>query len=250
MNPRPNRNKAPPTLPPKLLVLAAGLGARLRPLTCRTPKALVEVGGAPLLDRWFHRIESFCDRPTEVLVNSHHLHEQIAERVAGYARRSKSHWAVAHEPSLLGTAGTLRKHADWLNGATSSLVIYADNYSSIDLRRFWADHVASGAAATMALFRTATPRAGGIVVLNDANRVIDFQEKPKTPAGNLANAGVLAFRAGVLKPLLREEDRDLGRDVLPRLPAAGWVIDGFHYDIGTPRNLALVRRRMRDGEIG
>lgn len=235
--------------PPRFLLLAAGVGARLRPLTHRTPKALVEVGGAPLLDRWFRCIESFCDRPTEVLVNSHHLHEQIAERVAAYARCSRSRWAVAHEPSLLGTAATLRKHAEWLNGTTPSMVIYADNYSSIDLRRFWAAHIAWGEAATMALFRTETPHACGIVVLNDQNRVVDFQEKPKAPAGNLASAGLLAFQAGVLKPLLREEDQDLGRDLLPRLPAAGWLIDGFHYDIGTHRNLALVRRKVRNGEL-
>ncbi len=241
---------ASPARSPRFLVLAAGVGVRLRPLTYTTPKALVEVDGAPLLDRWFRCIENFCARPAEVLVNSHHLHDQLADWVAAYARRSKSHWTVAHEPSLLGTGGTLRKHAEWLNGATASMVIYADNYSSIDLRRFWAAHVAGGAAATMALFRTATPQTCGIVVLNDANRVVDFQEKPKAPAGNLANAGVLAFRAGVLKSLLREGDRDLGYDVLPRLAAAGWPIDSFHYDIGTHQDLALVRRRVRTGEIG
>ena len=237
--------------PPRFLVLAAGVGTRLRPLTHSRPKALVEVGGAPLLDRWFRCIERFCDRPVEVLVNAHHLHEQIADRVAAYARQSKSRWAVAHEPSLLGTAATLRKHADWLNGATASVVIYADNYSSIDLRRFWADHVAWGAAATIALFRARTPQACGIVVLNEDNLVVDFQEKPQAPAGNLANAGVLAFQARALEFLLKEQDRDLGYDVLPRLAgvAAGWPMDGFHYDIGTKQDLALVRRRVRTGEL-
>ena len=237
--------------PPRFLLLAAGLGERLGPATRTCPKALTPIGGAPLLDRWFHALEAFATAPLDVLVNAHHLPCQIAARVALYDRRSRSRWAVSYEPNLLGTAGTLRRHAHWLNSGTDTVVIYADNYSSIDLRGFYADHAASGTPATLALFRCERPEACGIAALDEDGLLTAFTEKPAAPVSNLANAGVLAFRAGAFGRLLRETDRDLSRDVLPRLvgEAVGWHMDGFHYDIGTEDSLAGVRQRVAAGEI-
>ena len=237
---------------PRVLVLAAGPGRRLLPFTRGCPKALAEIGGAPLLDRWFARIEALADEPLEVLVNAHHLPCQLAARVAWYEMRSRSRWAVSYEPALLGTGGTVRRHCRWLNDESDAIVVYADNYSSIDLRRFHADHVRRGAPATVALFRTDRPRHCGIAAVDDAGVLTAFAEKPAVPASNLANAGVLAFRPGVLRGLLRETDEDLARTVLPRLvgKAVGWHVPGFHYDIGTPEALAQVRRLAAAGEIG
>lgn len=238
--------------PPRFLLLAAGEGKRLEPESRTCPKALTNIGGAPLLDRWFHALEAFSAAPLDVLVNAHHLPCQLAARVALYDRRSQSRWRVYFEPTLLGTAGTVRRHARWLNGETDTILIYADNYSSIDLRRFYADHAASGAPATLALFRCERPEACGIAALDEDGVLSEFIEKPAEPTSNLANAGVLAFRAGVFARLLRETDADLSRDVLPRLvgQAVGWHMDGFHYDIGTADSLAQVRRRVAAGEIG
>ena len=130
-------------------------------------------------------------------------------------------------------------------------MIYADNFSSIDLGRFWCAHLDGGADVTIALFRTSAPESCGIVELSNANIVVDFEEKPTKPKSSLANAGILAFKPGVLRSILNAEDRDLAHDVLPRCigRAVGWRIDGFHYDIGTKRDLNLVRQKVETGEI-
>ena len=239
---------------PRFFLLAAGVGSRLRPLTDTCPKALVEIGGRPLLDRWFHRIEAAVNGRAEIRINTHHLHEQIVARTNVYREQSTSSWGVCHEDSLLGTAGTLFRHLDWIDsstGSTGSIVIYADNFSSIDLGRFWSAHSEGGADVTVALFRASTPESCGIVELSSANVIIDFEEKPTKPKSSLANAGILAFKPRVLRSILNPEDHDMARDVLPRCVgrAVGWRIDGFHYDIGTKRDLNLVRNKVETGEI-
>ena len=154
---------------PRFFLLAAGVGSRLKPLTDTCPKALVEIGGRPLLDRWFQRIEAVAPGRAEVRINAHHLHEQIVARTNVYRKRSSSSWNVCHERSLLGTAGTLFRNLDWIDkpaASTGSVVIYADNFSSIDLKRFWCAHLDGGADVTIALFRTSAPESCGIVKLS------------------------------------------------------------------------------------
>ena len=251
--PRAGRRHGPDMIP-RFFLLAAGVGSRLRPLTDRCPKALVEIGGRPLLDRWFHRIEAVANGLAEIRINAHHLREQIVARTNVYREQSSSSWSVCHEDSLLGTAGTLFRHLDWIDsstGSAGSIVIYADNFSSIDLGRFWSAHLDGGADATIALFRASTPESCGVVELSNTNIIIDFEEKPKKPKSSLANAGILAFKPGVLRSILNPEDHDMAHDVLPRCVgrAVGWRIDGFHYDIGTKRDLDLVRHKVETGEI-
>ena len=236
---------------PRFFLLAAGVGSRLRPLTNKCPKALVEIGGVPLLDRWFHGIEAVADGRAEVRINAHHLHEQIVARTNMYKAWSSSSWRVCREGTLFGTAGTLFRHLDWVDSSAGCVVVYADNLSSIDLAHFWSAHSDAGADVTVALFRTGTPESCGIVELNSDDVIVDFEEKPRVPRSSLANAGVLAFKPGVLKSILRPDDFDLSHDVLPRCVgrAIGWHIDGFHYDIGTKRDLDLVRDKVETGEI-
>ena len=165
---------------PRLFVLAAGVGSRLRPITDRCPKALVEIGGVPLLDRWFHRIEAVADGRAEVRINAHHLPEQIVARTGVYRAQSSSSWRVCCEGTLFGTAGTLFRHRDWIDGSAGCIVIYADNFSSIDLVRFWSARSDSGADATVAFFRARAPESCGIVELNSDNVIVDFEEKPRS----------------------------------------------------------------------
>ena len=168
-----------------------------------------------------------------------------------YRAQSSSSWRVCCEGTLFGTAGTLFRHMDWIDGSAGCIVIYADNFSSIDLARFWSAHSDSGADATVALFRASAPESCGIVELNSDNVIVDFEEKPREPKSSLANAGILAFKPGVLKSILGPDDYDLAHDVLPRCVgrAVGWHIDGFHYDIGTRSDLDVVRNKVETGEI-
>ena len=104
------------------VVLAAGLGTRLRPLTSLRPKALCPVGGVPLVDHALRRVESGCGRgPLNVAVNAHHHSELVRAHVAGRAHLSEE------QPVALGTAGALGALRGWLDGR-DVLVTNADAY--------------------------------------------------------------------------------------------------------------------------
>src|SRR5689334_17748935 len=109
----------------KAIILAAGLGTRLRPITATTPKCLAPINGVPLLELWLRE----CERAgvEAVLVNTHHLAERVQDFVA--ARRGIP-ITLAHEPTLLGSAGTLAANWDFVDGGESFLVVYADNLTT------------------------------------------------------------------------------------------------------------------------
>ena len=126
------------TNPPiRALLLAAGFGTRLRPLTNHTPKCLVEVCGQPLLQHWFDKLtEINCEK---ALVNTHYLSEQVHSYVAKYANTSMD-IECSYEHELLGTAGTFLKHLDFFSGSYGVL-IHADNFMVDSLHQLIHSHL-------------------------------------------------------------------------------------------------------------
>ena len=173
----------------KAFLLAAGLGTRLRPLTDRVPKCLVDVGGRPMLDIWLDALASAG--VDEVLLNVHHLHHLVEEHVAARAGRAPF-VKVVHEPVLLGSAGTLRANREFVAGERFFLAINADNLTTFDIGRLMQAHHSAPLLATLAVFHAPRPERCGIVEVQDGV-VVAFEEKPTHPAGDLANAGLYAF---------------------------------------------------------
>ena len=223
---------------PKALLLAAGLGTRLRPLTDRVPKCLIPIAGRPLLDYWLMALADAGVR--QVMINTHHLRSQVRDHIARVNARGGQQIAEAFEPRLLGSAGTVRCNRAFADDADELLLVYADNLSDVDLRAMLAYHRSHGDPVTMLLFRPSDPRACGIVELDGEGRIIDFTEKPEHPRSNLANAGVYVVSAAAFREMADADGMDLGRDVLGRFVGRmrGWVDDGYHIDIGTPEALA------------
>jgi len=214
------------------VLLAAGLGTRLRPLTDLTPKCLVQVSGRTLLDIWLDALAAVG--VTEVLVNTHHL----AERVEGHlALRDEVPPRVrtVHEPQLLGSAGTLLANRHLLERDEMFLALNADNLTDFDLRNLVDAHRTGGAPATISVFRSTTPTQCGILEVRDG-LVIGFEEKPTEPRGNLANAGMYAFNSDVLDLLGGSPPCDIGYDLLPKLVGRARAVsvgDAYFTDIGT-----------------
>lgn len=217
----------------KAIILAAGLGTRLRPITLTTPKCLVPINGVPLLELWLRA----CERAgvEGVLVNTHHLAERVEEFVA--ARRGVP-VRLAFEPVLLGSAGTIAANWDFVDSGESFLVIYADNLTTFRLCDLLAFHATHDRIASMALFRSPNPSACGVVELDAAGLVTGFWEKPENPPGNLVNAGLYVFRRGVRQYLPAEVPADVGRSLMPALvgQAKGLAISDYFVDIGTLEN--------------
>lgn len=219
------------------LILAAGLGLRLRPLTDHRPKCLVPVAGRPLLDYWVDALVACGVR--EALVNTHAHAEQVRAYVAGVNGRGGIRLVEAHEPRLLGSAGTIAANPG-LAGDGPVVVVSADNFSDVDLGRMLRFHATHGDPATMMLFHTDTPHRCGIARLDADGRVAEFVEKPAHPVGTLANAGVYVMDAALYARVAAMDAFDLGTDVLPGLVGAmrGWTWDGYHRDLGTPEAYA------------
>jgi len=223
----------------KAFLLAGGLGTRLRPLTDRTPKCLVEVGGRPMLDIW---LDALADAGVdEVLVNTHHLAGLVEEHVAARSGPPVVH--LRHEPELLGSAGTLLANRSFVDGEEMFLALNADTLTDADLRALVAAQLAGGAVATLTVFSAPRPSECGIVEVS-GRRMVGFVEKPAHPVGDLANAGLYAFSPDVLDEIPEPLPRDIGFDLLPRLVGRAGVFplgDALVLDIGTPAALDRAR---------
>jgi len=226
----------------KALLLAAGLGTRLRPVTERVPKCLVPIRGKPLLGYWFDLL--FPAGIEGAVVNTHHLPEAVRAYVAASAWRDRIR--LVHEPQLLGTGGTVLAAREYLAGE-AFLVIHADNLSRFDVPAFIDRHRArpAGTEITMMTFRTDVPRSCGIVALDDRGVVMELHEKVEHPPGDIANAAVYIFEPSVLGFLagLGGPFIDLSTQVLPRYLGRIFTYHNrdYHRDIGTPESLRCAQ---------
>jgi mannose-1-phosphate guanylyltransferase len=223
----------------KAFLLAAGVGSRLRPITDVTPKCMLDIGGRPLLDIW---LDAF-DRAgvDEVLVNLHHLPDVVRRHLA--ARQGLPAVRTFYEQELLGSAGTLAANRHWVDGEEFFLACYADNLTDFDLRSLAGAHCKHGAVATLTVFHSPNPSAGGVVELDAAGQVTGFAEKPSRPVSDLVNAGMYAFHPSVLDEITGAPPKDIGYDLLPRLVgrARAVPVDGYFRDIGTPEAYRRAR---------
>jgi len=217
----------------KAIILAAGLGTRLRPITDTIPKCLVPINGVPLLDLWLRQCE---DAGIEAaLVNTHYLADRVQEFIA---ERPGIPVAAAYEPELLGSAGTIAANWNFVENDESFVVIYADNLTTFPLAELVAFHATHSEVASMALFRSPNPSACGVVEVDATGLVTGFWEKPANPRSNLVNAGLYVFRREVRPYLPATVPADVGGALMPALVgrARGLPIREYFVDIGTLEN--------------
>lgn len=215
------------------MILAAGEGTRLRPLTLTLPKPMVPVANTPLLVRTVELLRSQGVR--ELAVNLYHKPEAIRAHFGASLTYSD-------ETELLGTAGGVKRLEGFLD--TTFAVLYGDNLYDFALELLVRFHRESGALATIATFETPNPTACGLVVTDSAGRVTRFQEKPRAEEvfTNTANAGVYILEPEVLASIPVGVACDFGRDIFPALleRAPGRVValplGGYLRDTGTPAN--------------
>jgi mannose-1-phosphate guanylyltransferase len=219
----------------RALLLAAGLGTRLRPITDTTPKCLVPINGTPLLEIWLERLTEANIEP--LLINTHYLADQVKTFLEESPFWEKIH--LVHEKVLLGTAGTLIENLDFFQGE-DGLLIHADNYCLADFTAFHLAHINRplGCVMTMMTFRTDDPSSCGIVELDDSGVVVEFHEKVENPPGNLANGAVYILSAELMEKMATDLNyvTDFSTEVLHRFK--GYIfsheISDVFLDVGTP----------------
>ncbi len=224
----------------KALLLAGGLGTRLRPITDTTPKCMVDIAGRPLLDYWFEALAVAGVR--DLLINTHHRPEPVRQYLTG-KNAEGFHAVETFEPTLLGSAGTITANSGWADDADDVVIVYADNLSDLDVAQFLAMHRSHGDPMTMLLFHTPNPAMCGIAEIDSEARVLSFEEKPAMPKSDLANAGVYVVTKAAWREIAGMRAFDLGFDVLPRFVGRmrGYLHEGYHRDIGDLAALEAAR---------
>jgi mannose-1-phosphate guanylyltransferase len=216
------------------IVLAAGFGTRLLPLTSFWPKCLMPICGRPLLEFWLEML--FLSGVRKVVVNTHYR----AEDVRGFLRRKIfSEWVTeSHEPTILGTAGTIRNNNLFISDS-DLLLIHGDNWCQCNINEFIDYHRYYRPAQTlitMMTFETENPSECGIVELNSEGVVIGFHEKSASPPGKIANAAIYMISNEVIQWIIQNPNiNDFSTEVIPKFidKIATWKNKGTLRDIGT-----------------
>jgi mannose-1-phosphate guanylyltransferase len=213
----------------KAMILAAGKGTRLLPLTKNLPKCLMPLAGRPLIDWQLSWLKKHG--VTECAINLHYLPEQVRGHV-----RDGSQYGLrveySLEPELLGTAGAVKKVADFFNAAPF-FVIYGDNFSQWDLGRLEAcfDSKRAGdsgreALGVMAVHWREDLTHSGMVETDAADRILRYVEKPTADAvtSHWANAGFYFLHPTVLNYIPAGEFCDFSYHVFPAMLQAGELV--------------------------
>lgn len=237
----------------KAMVLAAGLGMRLRPLTDKTPKPLLPIAGRPLLV--WNLLLLKRHGITDVLINLHHLGNQIVQAI-GDGSRFGLRVAYSHEPEIQGTGGGIRQAAPFLADGPF-LVLNGDTLSACDLAGLIAAHRAGKALATLALREDPEAAAWGPVTVDADLRVLQINGKPPLQTGDppcrpYMFAGIHVMEPAVLNAIppgpgsiIAVYHALLGKG----LRLQGWRMSGYWSDIGTRERYEQAERDAAEGRL-
>ena len=236
----------------KAMILAAGEGSRLRPLTSEIPKSLLMVGEKPIIVHqlsWlrYHGV-------TEVAINLHYFGEKIQNEL-GDGSQFGIRIYYSHEEQLLGTAGGVKKIEHLFND--TFFIIYGDIFTIFNLSEMAEVHRRTNAFITIALCNSLKPWEVGIVEIDNDARLLSFTEKPLkgTEKSNLSNGGIYIAEPGILNYIPPSTYYDFGHDVFPQLiteniPVYGYILnpDDYWIDIGTVESYRQVNKDIETGK--
>lgn len=206
------------------MILAAGLGTRLRPLTNVVSKPMVQMAGRPCMEHAVRLLSRYGVK--DIIVNLHYKPELIQEHF-GDGKKFGVNITYSYEKELLGTAGGFKRVQDFF-GSEPALIISGDALTDINLDKFLNFHQANKGIATLALKRVADPTQYGVVI-REGNRIMRFQEKPKKEEAisNLANTGIYLFDPAIFDHIPANTFYDFGKQVFPELLTNNEDIYGY-----------------------
>ena len=223
----------------KAMILAAGVGSRLDPLTRNVPKPMVPVLNQPVME---HIVRLLVRHGfTDIVCNTHYLGDQV-EAYFGDGSAQGARMLFNREEELMGTAGGLKRVAEehgFFDSDEPFLVVGGDDLTTIDLTAMLNFHRANNSLATIALTTVSDPSQFGVVVLDKGGPILRFVEKPKpgTAPSNLVNTGVYLFQPEVLDLIPSGQFYDFGKELFPlllekNLPFHGYMMHDFWRDVG------------------
>ena len=224
------------------LILAAGFGTRLSPLTNIIPKCLVPINGVPLIHYWIcDLLHSGIQR---ILINTHYKSDLVSEFIG--EQFYKDNITLVKEEALLGTAGTLIANKSFFGGL-DFLVAHGDNYTDINLKKLINFHLSFRPEIqfTLTTFRSSNPAQCGIIT-SENGVVTSFIEKPLSPKSNLSNCAIYVCGPNFFEKLKSDvELKDISIDLIPSYTEEIKCFhhSGFNLDIGTHENFFQAQNK-------
>lgn len=231
----------------KAMILAAGEGTRLRPLTMNQPKPMLQIAGRPLLEYTIAWLRYYG--ATQIAINLHHYPKVVIDHF-GDGSAFGVDLTYSCEEQILGTAGGVKRMAHFFDA--TFVLVYGDVLTDLDLKALVDFHFdqPAGPHLSMSLYHVPNPSDCGIVGVNEQGLITRFVEKPASQDvfSDLASAGVLVIDPELLEYVPEDCFYDFGRDLFPRLltlgvPMYAWTVPETTYliDIGSKNKYDKVQ---------
>lgn len=233
----------------KAMLLAAGLGLRLRPLTDTLPKAMLPINDKPILERNIEWLKRFGVR--QFVINLYHL-PQIVIDYFGDGRKWDVEIGYSIETEILGTAGGVKKVAEYFS--STFIIWYADNISTINLTNMLENHHNHRTLASIALYYREDVTQSGIVGLDKFEYINRFVEKPTADQvfSHWVNAGIYIFERDALDLIPEQRPLDFGKEIFPTWLEKGVKLAGYRMGpdeglwwVDNPSDLARVQQEFK-----
>lgn len=227
------------------VIMAGGVGTRLRPITYELAKPLIPVKGKPMMEHTLDLLRKYDIR--DIYISVGYKAKQIMDYFGDGSRYGMTfHWLVEKKP--LGTAGALCMLRGKID--TPFLLVWSDILSEIDLYDFMNHHFLNKGIATIALTTVENPSRFGVAVMK-GNKILQFVEKPKqgSEPSNLINAGMVILEPAVFEYLPQKTLIMIEKDIYPKLAQngklVGYPFEGQWFDTGTHEAYEEVLKKWR-----
>src|ERR1051326_1736978 len=236
----------------RAMILAAGVGSRLDPLTRNVPKPLVPILNRPVMEYLIELLKKHSF--DEIMVNLHYLGDQIEQYFGDGSKWGVNiHWS--REDRLWGDAGSVKRVEDFFKDDTF-IVIGGGDLTDMGLPRLVRTHKEKRALSTIALSLVDDPSEYGIVLMNEDSRITRFLEKPKGEVifSNTANTGVYIFQPEIFDLIPRGVFYLFGKQVFPLLleqhrPLYGHLTAAYWKDVGNLKVYQQTHKDVLEGRV-
>jgi len=229
------------------IILAGGLGTRLREVIKDLPKVLAPVNSRPFLDILLDRLhQSGCIH--KVIIAVGYMAEKIIEL---YQEEAKYNFEILFsiEKNLLGTGGAIKRAL--LGTETENvLVLNGDSYVEVDISQLIKFHLSKNASIAIVLRGVSDVQSYGRAEIDDQFRLISFEEKNGSGYAGLINAGAYLMKRNLFDSVAKDQEISFEREILPDLTkgnAYAYIISGRFVDIGIPETYLLADKFFKDG---
>jgi NDP-sugar pyrophosphorylase family protein len=237
----------------KALILAAGYGKRLEPLTKAVPKPMVPVANKPIMQYNIELLKRYGIK--EIAANIHYFPEQV-ENYFGDGSHFGVNLRYSFEEDLLGTAGGVLRMAQLMDIKDTFIVLSSDVLTDVNLSRMVSLHKKKKALATIALIAVEDTSQYGVVVTGENDRITAFQEKPsrQDALSKMVNTGIYVFEPEILEMIPKDRSYDFGNQVFPKLvednaPFYGYKMIEYWNDVGGVEKLISANYDVLQGLV-